>query len=454
MHVHLLGIGGTFMGGLALLARELGYRVSGCDAALYPPMSVQLAEQAIEVREGYDPAHLALDADCIVVGNVMTRGRPIVERLLDHSSRYTSGPQWLAEHVLASRWVVAVAGTHGKTTTTAMVAWILQKAGFDPGFLIGGVPGNFPVSARLGAGQVFVVEADEYDSAFFDKRSKFVHYRPRTAILNNLEYDHADIFADLEAIVRQFHHLVRTVPSTGRLIVNAADPELARVLALGCWTPVEGFGADGVWRATEVAADASAFAVVHRGAVVGRVQWSLLGRHNVANALAALAAAAHVGVAPDLGVAALGEFAGVKRRLERKGVVRGVAVYDDFAHHPTAVATTLAGLRPAVAGRLIAVVEPRSNTMRQGTLRGPLAEALALADWVALYQPPNLDWQLADLVVAPGVEGRVFNTTADLVAAVAESVSPGDAVVVMSNGGFDGVQQKLLAALDPPPPGD
>lgn len=384
MHIHILGVCGTFMAGVALLARAAGHRVSGCDAGVYPPMSTQLAEAGIALREGYAPEQLAeFQPDMVVVGNVMSRGRPIVEALLNSRRPYVSGPAWLAEHVLRDRQVLAVAGTHGKTTTSSLLAWILESAGLEPGFLIGGIPANFGVSARLGTAPCFVVEADEYDTAFFDKRSKFVHYRPHTLILNNLEFDHADIFPDLAAIQRQFHHLLRTVPGNGRIIANGQDANLDEVLAMGCWTPVEQFGS-GDWEAQEIAPDGGSFTVVERGEVRGQAEWTQLGRHNVHNALAAVAAARHIGVPVAAALAALRDFQGVKRRLELRGSVDGITVYDDFAHHPTAIATTLAGLRARVGSQpIIAVLEPRSNTMKLGVFKDSLAPALAVALQVA-----------------------------------------------------------------------
>ncbi len=453
MRLHVLGICGTFMGGLALLAREAGHAVSGSDANVYPPMSDQLRAAGIEVREGYDPRHLDPEPDCVVIGNALSRGNPAVEHVLDRGLSYTSGPQWLADHLLGGRWVLGVAGTHGKTTTAAMLAWILEEAGLAPGFLIGGVPLDFGVSARAGRAPFFVVEADEYDTAFFDKRSKFVHYRPRTAILNNLEFDHADIFPDLAAIQRQFHHLVRTVPGTGLLVAPANDANLDAVLAQGCWTPVERFTAEGQaassgWNSRDVAPGQAAFTVCFDGVELGRVTWEQSGQHNVANALAALAAARHAGVPPAVGIAALGRFRGVRRRLELRGTVRGVAVYDDFAHHPTAIATTLAGLRGRVgAARIVAVLEPRSNTMRLGHHTAALAPSLAGADRVLLYRPPDLGWNLDEVVAELGPRGSRHDTLDDLVDATCAWVGAGDHVVIMSNGGFGGVHGRLLDAL-------
>ncbi len=448
MHIHILGICGTFMAGVALLARAAGHTVSGCDAGVYPPMSTQLAEAGIALREGYDPDQLAeFQPDMVVVGNVMSRGRPIVEELLDRGLPYTSGPAWLADHVLRGRHVLAVAGTHGKTSTSSLLAWILERAGLEPGFLIGGIPANFGVSARLGRAPLFVVEADEYDTAFFDKRSKFVHYRPRTLILNNLEFDHADIFPDLTAIQRQFHHLLRTVPSAGLVIANGQDPNLAEVLAMGCWTPMERFGA-GDWEAQAIAPDGGAFDVYYQGSPQGRAEWPQLGLHNVHNALAALAAARHVGVPMATALAALADFQGVKRRLETRGTVNGVTVYDDFAHHPTAIATTLAGLRARVGDQpIVAVLEPRSNTMKLGVFKDSLAPALALADTVVLYQAPDLGWDLGAVATALGPRGQVCHSLDDTLTAIHARTQPGTQVLIMSNGGFGGIHERLLRKL-------
>ena len=448
MHIHILGICGTFMAGVALLARAAGHQVSGCDAGVYPPMSTQLAEAGIALREGYEPDQLdEFQPDMIVVGNVMSRGRPIVEALLNRNLPYTSGPAWLADHVLRDRQVLAVAGTHGKTSTSSLLAWILEAAGLKPGFLIGGVPANFGQSARLGDGRWFVVEADEYDTAFFDKRSKFVHYRPRTLILNNLEFDHADIFPDLAAIQRQFHHLLRTVPGRGLIVANGQDPNLDAVLAMGCWTPVERFAA-GDWEAREIAPDGGGFDVHYRGERQGRAVWSQLGTHNVHNALAALAAARHAGVATGVALEALSGFQGVKRRLEARGAVNGVTVYDDFAHHPTAIATTLAGLKARIGDQpLIAVLEPRSNTMKLGVFKDSLAPALALADAVVLYQAPDLGWDLAAVAAALGERGQVCHSLDATLAAIQAQVRPGTRVLIMSNGGFGGLHDRLLHSL-------
>ena len=452
MRIHVLGICGTFMGGLALLARAAGHVVRGCDANVYPPMSDQLRDAGIEVIEGYDPRQLDPEPDVVVVGNAMSRGNPAVEYVLDRGIPYTSGPQWLAEALLPRRWVLGVAGTHGKTTTASMLAWILDQAGLDPGFLVGGVPLDFGCSARIGTAPFFVVEADEYDTAFFDKRSKFVHYRPRTAILNNLEFDHADIFPDLAAIQRQFHHLVRTVPGSGLLVAPAADPALDAVLAQGCWTPVERFAAAGAppqgWTAADVEPGGGAFTVLCDGRELGRVRWTHSGQHNVANALAALAAARHAGVPPALGIEALGRFRGVRRRLELRGTEGGVAVYDDFAHHPTAIATTLEGLRGRVGdARICAVLEPRSNTMRLGHHATTLGPSLAGADRVLLYRPEGLDWDLGNVAAALGERGSLHATIDGLVETVCAWARAGDHVVIMSNGGFGGIHDKLLAQL-------
>lgn len=449
MHIHILGICGTFMGSLAVLAKEAGHRVTGSDANVYPPMSTQLEAQGIELTQGYDPAQLDPAPDLVVIGNALSRGNPAVEYVLDKGLPYVSGPQWLAEHVLQGRWVLAVAGTHGKTTTTSMLAWVLEHAGMSPGFLIGGVPQNFGISARLGGTPFFVVEADEYDSAFFDKRSKFVHYRPRTTILNNLEYDHADIFPDLAAIERQFHHLVRTIPSSGLIIHPTAETALVRVLQMGCWTPVQTTGADGQWQARLLAEDGSRFEVLFDGEVQGTVNWELTGQHNVANALATLAAARHVGVVPGMGVAALSEFRSVKRRMEKVAEVRGVTVYDDFAHHPTAIATTLQGLRARVGSeRIIAVIEPRSNSMKLGAHRDGLPDSVTGADSVIWYAPPNLGWDLAGTAAACQVPAVVCDSLEAIIARVQAELDGPTHVVIMSNGGFGGLHGKLAAALE------
>ena len=449
MHIHILGICGTFMGSLALLAKELGHRVTGSDANVYPPMSTQLEEQGIELMHGYHVEHLQPAPDLVVVGNALSRGNPAVEYVLNTGLAYVSGPQWLAEHVLQGRWVLAVAGTHGKTTTSSMLAWILEYAGMQPGFLIGGVPQNFGISARLGETDFFVVEADEYDSAFFDKRSKFVHYRPRTAVLNNLEFDHADIFPDLAAIEQQFHHLVRTVPSNGLLIYPAQEQAIERVLDKGCWTPRQTTGPDGQWQARLLKDDGSEFAVLLDGVEQGVVRWPLTGLHNVANALAALAAARHVGVTAEHGAQALREFENVKRRMQNLGCVRGVTVYDDFAHHPTAIASTLDGLRKQVGKQqIIAVIEPRSNSMKLGAHREGLAPSTALADHVFWYAPDSLGWDLASTVAGAPVPTQVCNSLEDIIAGVLALAQADTQVVIMSNGGFGGIHTQLMEALE------
>ena len=446
MHIHILGICGTFMGGLAVLAREAGHKVTGCDANVYPPMSTQLEAQGIALIEGYDPRQLDLKPDLFVIGNVVTRGNPLMEAILDRGLPYASGPQWLREHVLQGRWVLAVAGTHGKTTTSAMLAWILEHAGLHPGFLIGGVPQNFGVSARLTDTPFFVIEADEYDTAFFDKRSKFVHYAPRSVVLNNLEYDHADIFPDLAAIETQFHHLVRTVPGNGMIVANGREAALDRVLARGAWTPVERFGEEGAWQAGP-ADDSGVFEVLHQGASRGRVMWDLLGQHNRMNALAAIAAARHAGVPVIGGVDALSGFKNVKRRMEIRGTRRGVTVYDDFAHHPTAIATTVSGLRrKAGKARILAVIEPRSNTMKLGVMKQALPESLQDADRVYCYSG-GLSWNAADALAPLGDKVEVHADLDAMIKAITAAAQSGDQVLVMSNGGFGGIHDKLLQQL-------
>jgi len=445
------------MGGIAAIAREAGHRVTGSDRNVYPPMSTQLAALGVDVIEGYEPDQLKLNPDVFVVGNVMSRGNALVEALLDSGKRYESGPEWLARNVLQDRWVLGVAGTHGKTTTTSLLAWILEHAGLAPGFLVGGVPLDFNVSARLGGGRHFVVEADEYDTAFFDKRAKFVHYRPRTAILNNLEHDHADIYPDVASIQKQFHLLLRTVPSNGRLVVNAADRNLAEVLEMGCWTPVERFtvesGVDTDWRLEADAPSGYAgFTVWNEDRRVGDVEWNMLGRHNAENALAALVAARHAGVDEQSCLEALRRFGGVRRRLEVRGTVRGVVVYDDFAHHPTAITTTLEGVRrKARAGRVIAVLEPRSNTMKLGTHKAALAESLRGADQVFVYQSPDVKWDVADAMEPLGALATVHRDLGQLTAALVAAARPGDHLVLMSNGSFGGLHERLLAALQAQP---
>ena len=446
MHVHILGICGTFMGGVALLARAAGHRVTGCDANVYPPMSTQLSAAGIELIAGYGAEQLALAPDIFVVGNAISRGNPLLEEILDRGLPYVSGPQWLAQNVLQGKWVLAVAGTHGKTTTTAMLAWILEYAGLRPGFLVGGVPVDFGASARWSDSPFFVIEADEYDTAFSDKRSKFLHYRARTAVLNNLEFDHADIFADLAAIETQFHHLVRTLPRSGLIVANAAEESLKRVLARGAWTPVEWFNAIDGWSVGEPSQD-GLFSICRDGANCGPVRLALPGLHNRLNAVAAVAAARHAGVPPQTAAAALSVFRGVKRRLELRGVAHGITVYDDFAHHPTAISATLAALRQVVGAATIhAVLEPRSNTMKLGVMKDQLPGSLAAADRIYCYGA-TLGWDAAAVLSPLGERAQVFDDIDAIVAALKAAARPGDHVVVMSNGGFGGIHQKLLTAL-------
>jgi UDP-N-acetylmuramate: L-alanyl-gamma-D-glutamyl-meso-diaminopimelate ligase len=456
MHIHILGICGTFMGGLAVLAKEAGHKVTGCDANVYPPMSTQLEAQGIELIEGFSPEQVNFQPDLFVIGNVVSRGNPLMEEILNRGLPYTSGPQWIGEHILHNKWVLAVAGTHGKTTTSSMLAWLLEDAGYHPGFLIGGVPMNFGISARLsGKGadsNFFVIEADEYDTAFFDKRSKFVHYRAKTAVLNNLEYDHADIFPDLTAIETQFHHLVRTVPGVGRLVVNGREDSLKRVLARGCWSEKEWFGAadNAGWALKEH--DDGRFDVLFNGQMQGTVEWSLTGEHNRLNAVAAIAAARHVGVPVAQAIESLGKFENVKRRMEVRGVVDNITVYDDFAHHPTAIATTVAGLRKKVGrARILAVLEPRSNTMKLGTMKDALPGSLVDADVVFGYGAKDgkdaLGWNLGEALAPLGAKAGAFDELDALVPAIAQAAQPGDHILVMSNGGFGGVHQKILNAL-------
>ncbi|MDY7545388.1 UDP-N-acetylmuramate:L-alanyl-gamma-D-glutamyl-meso-diaminopimelate ligase [Glaciimonas sp. CA11.2] len=471
MHIHILGICGTFMGGLAVLAKQAGHKVTGCDANVYPPMSTQLEAQGIQLIQGFGAEQTALTPDLFVIGNVVSRGNPLMEEILNRGLPYTSGPQWIGEHILADKWVLAVAGTHGKTTTSAMLAWILEDAGYNPGFLIGGVPMNFGISARLSgngietsASPFFVIEADEYDTAFFDKRSKFVHYHAKTAILNNLEYDHADIFPDLAAIETQFHHLVRTVPGIGRLVVNAREPALQRVLTRGCWSEQELFGIDSQaaqhnptqlgWSLT-THTDGN-FDVIFNGDHQGTVVWSLTGEHNRMNAIAAIAAARHVGVPTVQAIKALGRFENVKRRMELRGIVNQIAVYDDFAHHPTAITTTIAGLRKKIGNaRILAVLEPRSNTMKLGAMKETLPESLIDADLVFGYGAKGdgkeaLGWDLGQALAPLGNKAQAFDVLDRLIGAVAQAAHPGDQILVMSNGGFGGVHQKILDALANP----
>lgn len=462
MRIHVLGMCGTFMGGVALLARELGFEVSGSDQNAYPPMSTLLRESGIPLHEGYDPAQLDPPPDLLVIGNAFSRGNALVEHALDRGIPYVSGPEFLARYVLPGRWVLAVAGTHGKTTTASMLAWILEHAGLSPGYLIGGAPRNFSAPARLGATPFFVVEADEYDSAFFDKRSKFVHYRPRTLILNNLEYDHADIFPDLDAIKRQFHHLLRTVPRSGLIVAPADDEAIADVLTMGCWTPLERFRRGGEeaqsptdeWSA-QLLEDGKGFTLRHGAEMLDTLRWPLLGRHNVDNAVAALLAARHAGVPWRASLDALAEFGGVRRRLELRGEVAGIRVYDDFAHHPTAVASTIDGLRLSLNGsrgvgaaRIIAVLEMRSNTMKMGVHRETLAAALAGADEIVLLQPRGLNWSLQPVADALGTRCRLFDSVDGIIAHLAAGTRAGDHVLIMSNGGFEGIHERLLGALD------
>ena len=446
MHIHILGICGTFMGGIALLARASGHRVTGCDANVYPPMSTQLEAQGIELIEGYDASQIRLAPDLFVVGNAISRGNPLLEAILDKGLTYVSGPQWLAENVLRDKWVLAVAGTHGKTTTSSMLAWILEHAGMNPGFLIGGVPQDFGVSARLTSSPFFVIEADEYDTAFCDKRSKFVHYRARTAILNNLEFDHADIFGDLSAIETQFHHFVRILPRSGLIVANAGEASLKRVIDRGCWTPVEWFGSSAGWQLGSPCAD-GACEVLFVGIPQGRLSLALAGAHNRANAVASLAAARHAGVTPSVSLDALSRFGGVRRRMEVRGQVRGITVYDDFAHHPTAIAATLSGLRQREPeGRILAVLEPRSNTMKLGVMKAQLPGSLEEADMAFCYAA-NLGWDAVAALAPMGARASVYEDLGALVTAVAGMAQAGDHVLVMSNGGFDGIHEKLLAAL-------
>jgi UDP-N-acetylmuramate: L-alanyl-gamma-D-glutamyl-meso-diaminopimelate ligase len=457
MHVHILGIGGTFMGGVAALAKAAGHRVTGSDRNMYPPMSTQLEALGVEVVEGFEAAQIDPLPDAVVVGNVMTRGMPVIETMLDRGLPLLSGPEWLAHEVLRDRWVLAVAGTHGKTTTASILTWILEHAGLAPGFLIGGVPANFGASARLGNAPFFVIEADEYDTAFFDKRAKFVHYRPRTVILNNLEYDHADIYPDVASIRRQFHHLVRTVPASGRIVWNAGDANLAVTLEMGCWTPREGFGRgkEAIWTAAQSSVQASggdysSFEVLEDGVSRGTVQWPMIGAHNMENALAAIAAARHAGVPVAQAIEALRTFKGIARRMELRGEVAGVRVYDDFAHHPTAIETTVDGLRRRVGSqRIIAVFEPRSATMKMGVHRETLGPSLAGADEVWLYAPADLGWDISPIMASLGQRGRTRQDIETLAKDLAAAARAGDHILIMSNGGFGGLHGKVLAALQP-----
>ncbi|MDC0601490.1 UDP-N-acetylmuramate:L-alanyl-gamma-D-glutamyl-meso-diaminopimelate ligase [Aliiglaciecola sp.] len=446
MHIHILGICGTFMGGIAAIAKSMGHKVTGSDANVYPPMSTQLASLGIELTQGFDPAQLQPEPDIVIVGNAMSRGNPCVEYILDRNLNYTSGPQWLSEHVLKQRWVIAASGTHGKTSTSSMIAWILEYAGLKPGFLIGGIPENFGLSARLGDSPFFVIEADEYDSAFFDKRSKFVHYHPRTLVINNLEFDHADIFDDLAAIQRQFHHLMRILPSDGLALVPFDDANVQTVLDQGCWSDIQQIGLE--WQCKNASADGSEFDVYHDGKLCARLSWQLIGQHNVNNALMAIAAARHAGVQPQLAIEALGQFVNAKRRMETRGVVKDITVYDDFAHHPTAIKTTLAGLRNKVGEqRIFAVLEPRSATMKMGVHQDSLAQSWQLADEVLLFQPDNLSWSLNELIAQSDVSTQVYDDIENIIEDLLSKVKPQDHILIMSNGGFNGIHEKLLEKL-------
>ena len=448
MHLHILGICGTFMGGIAQLAQALGHRVTGSDTNVYPPMSTQLEAAGITLYQGYDTAQFEPEPDVVVIGNALSRGNPAVEYVLSRGLRYTSGPQWLAEHVLQDRWVLAVAGTHGKTTTSSLLAWILEYNQLQPGFLIGGVPGNFGVSARLGESPFFVVEADEYDTAFFDKRSKFVHYHPRTLVINNIEFDHADIFTNLEAIQTQFHHLVRTVPNNGLIIKPVADAAVESTIARGCWTPTQTFGEGGEWSARIKQADCSEFDLLHNAHSVCAIQWAMLGQHNLSNALAAVAAAHHAGVPIANICESLAAFKGIKRRMEIRAQINGITVYDDFAHHPTAIQSTLQGLRAKVEkARIIAILEPRSNTMRMGVHANTLAQSLSLADQVYLFEPANMGWSLANVQQQLGDKAQLAHSTQDIIQQVTATAASGDQILIMSNGGFEGLHQRLVDAL-------
>jgi UDP-N-acetylmuramate: L-alanyl-gamma-D-glutamyl-meso-diaminopimelate ligase len=446
MHIHILGICGTFMGGIAAIAKALGHKVTGADANVYPPMSTQLEQLGIELTQGWDPQQLEPAPDLVIIGNALSRGNPAVEYVLNTNLRYTSGPQWLAEQVLFDRWVLAVSGTHGKTTTSTMLAWILECAGLTPGFLIGGIPQNFDCSARLGESPFFVIEADEYDTAFFDKRSKFVHYRPRTLVINNLEYDHADIFPDLAAIQRQFHHLLRMVPANGLVLSPEDTPAVKQTLEMGCWSERQSYGTD--WRAELISNDGSHFALYYQDKLLGELSWQLSGQHNVDNAVMAVAAARHAGVPVDVALEALTRFIAPKRRMELKADVAGIKVYDDFAHHPTAISTTLQGIRNKVGhNRVLAVLEPRSNTMRMGVHQAALPLSLALADLVFLYEPANANWSLDALTRALAPKAILSHDIDALVTLLSDQAEPGDSIVIMSNGGFGGIHDKLTSAL-------
>jgi len=448
MHLHILGICGTFMGGIAQLAQAMGHRVTGSDSNVYPPMSTQLEASGIGLYQGYDTAQFDPEPDIVVIGNALSRGNPAVEYVLARGLRYTSGPQWLAEHVLHDRWVLAVSGTHGKTTTSSLLAWILEYNELHPGFLIGGVPGNFGVSARLGKSPFFVVEADEYDTAFFDKRSKFVHYHPRTLVINNIEFDHADIFTDLDAIQTQFHHLIRTVPGNGLIVKPVADAAVEQVLTKGCWTPTQSFGQGGDWQAHLNRADGSEFEVKYAEQTQLPINWDLLGMHNINNALAAIAAAHHAGVPVAYACESLAKFKGIKRRMEVRARINGITVYDDFAHHPTAIATTLEGLRNKVGkARIIAILEPRSNTMRMGVHAGTLGKSLMRADHIILFEPGKLGWSLETVQTQLGDKAQVMLSTNDIIQHVTHMAASGDQILIMSNGGFEGLHQRLIESL-------
>jgi UDP-N-acetylmuramate: L-alanyl-gamma-D-glutamyl-meso-diaminopimelate ligase len=446
MHIHILGICGTFMGGIAAIAKAMGHEVTGSDANVYPPMSTQLQELGIELTVGYDPKQFDAQPDMVVIGNALSRGNEAVEYVLDRNLSYTSGPQWLLENVLKHRWVIAVAGTHGKTSTASMLAWILEYADLKPGFLIGGMPQNFSISARVGESPFFVIEADEYDSAFFDKRSKFVHYRPRTLVLNNLEFDHGDIFDDLADIQKQFHHLMRMVPNNGLVLAPKQDANLSKVLDMGCWSPVQFIGGD--WQIGDGNADGSAFDVILKGERVGRVEWQLIGQHNVNNAMMAIAAARHAGVSYDIAIEALGKFINVKRRMEVKGTVNDITIYDDFAHHPSAIATTIAGLRAKVGkARILAVLEPRSNTMKMGIHKDTLADSWCQADQVFIYEPSNLPWPMEELLAKSVVTASLYKDLQILIKSIISYAQPGDHIVIMSNGSFGDIHQTLINEL-------
>lgn len=451
MHVHILGIAGTFMAGIACLAKELHYTVTGQDSHIYPPMSTQLETLGIQLYEGYDDGFLRNNTpDCVIVGNALSRGMPVIETLLNRSMRYQSGPEWLKTHILKDRWVVGVAGTHGKTTTASMVAWILDYAGFNPGFLIGGIPSNFGISARLGSEPYFVIEADEYDTAFFDKRSKFVHYAPQTCVLNNLEYDHADIFENIEAIYTQFHHLIRTIPSEGLIIRPAQDEHLDRVLKMNCWTPIQTIGGlEGDWQARKITAEGNAFEVIYHQKKVGEIHWDLMGDHNILNALAALGAAQHAGIQVNEAIKALSLFKSVKRRMEVRGKVNDITIYDDFAHHPTAIKTTLEGLyqKNKLKNKIFVVLDIRSNTMKKGTHQASLGAALSLADQIIIFNTPDIQWDVRRSLADLGDKLLILDNTSAIANHLGQVAQPHDHILVMSNGGFEGVHEKIMAAL-------